>query len=63
MPINRRVPLTELRDAMQHYLVQTRRRVTIQYVLLAGENDAPQDATQARRLSYVSMQSCKHAVM
>ena len=44
MPINRRVPLAEFGEAMQYYLQKTRRRVTIQYVLLAGENDSPADA-------------------
>ena len=40
MPINRKVPLLELGTAMRAYLKATKRRVTIQYVLLAGVNDA-----------------------
>ena len=39
MPINRRVPLVEFGEAIQFYLQKTRRRVTIQYVLLSGVND------------------------
>jgi len=46
MPINRRVPLAELAAAMRHYLGVTRRRVTIQYVLLAGVNDTPTHAQE-----------------
>ena len=44
MPINRRVPLHELQRAMRHYLERTRRRLTVQYVLLRGVNDAPAHA-------------------
>ena len=39
MPINRRVPLGTLAEAMRTYVRHTKRRVTIQYVLLAGVND------------------------
>lgn len=39
MPINRTVPLAELAAAMRAYLRATKRRVTIQYVLLANVND------------------------
>ena len=40
MPINRRVRLSELASAMTAYLQRTKRRVTIQYILLAGVNDS-----------------------
>lgn len=40
MPINRRVGLAELAAAMSTYLSRTKRRVTIQYVLLEGVNDS-----------------------
>ncbi|KAL1507764.1 hypothetical protein AB1Y20_007374 [Prymnesium parvum] len=44
MPINRRVPLAEFAEAMRYYLRKTKRRITIQYVLLAGENDSASEA-------------------
>ena len=44
MPINRRVPLVELAAAMRHYLEHTKRRLTVQYVLLRGVNDSAEHA-------------------
>jgi len=46
MPINRRVPLALLAEAMRHCIAATRRRVTVQYVLLAGVNDHPAHAKE-----------------
>jgi 23S rRNA (adenine2503-C2)-methyltransferase len=48
MPIGRRYPLAELRAALERYPVRPRERITVEYVLLAGVNDTPEDA---RRLS------------
>jgi 23S rRNA (adenine2503-C2)-methyltransferase len=48
MPIGRRYPLAELRAALERYPVRVRERITVEYVLLAGINDTPEDA---RRLS------------
>jgi 23S rRNA (adenine2503-C2)-methyltransferase len=48
MPINRRYPLAELQEALKRYPLRTRERITIEYVLLAGVNDALADA---RRLA------------
>jgi 23S rRNA (adenine2503-C2)-methyltransferase len=48
MPIDRRYPLARLRAALECYPVRPRERITIEYVLLAGINDTPDDA---RRLS------------
>ena len=46
MPINRGHPLAELRDALADYLKRTNRKVFIEYVLLAGENDQAEHAAQ-----------------
>lgn len=46
MPINRRVPLTVLHGAMARYLRETRRRVTVQYVMLSGVNLEPRHADE-----------------
>src|SRR5206468_12952115 len=54
VPINRRWPLAELLDAARAYGRHTGRRVTLEYTLLAGMNDGPEDAARlgaiARRL-------------
>jgi adenine C2-methylase RlmN of 23S rRNA A2503 and tRNA A37 len=44
LTINRRVPLVELAAAMRHYLERTKRRLTVQYVLLRGVNDSTEHA-------------------
>ena len=44
MPINRRYPLSELRAALERYPVRPRERITVEYVLLAGQNDSREDA-------------------
>jgi 23S rRNA (adenine2503-C2)-methyltransferase len=50
MPIARRYPLDELLDAVRAYPLQKRRRVTWEYVLIAGENDTAADARRLSRL-------------
>ncbi|HDP68522.1 MAG TPA: 23S rRNA (adenine(2503)-C(2))-methyltransferase RlmN [Candidatus Marinimicrobia bacterium] len=47
VPINRKYPLRELLPAIHHYTKQSRRRVTFEYILIAGYNDS---AADARRL-------------
>jgi len=44
VPITKKYPLDELMESMQHYAETTGRRVTIEYVLLAGVNDSPEQA-------------------
>jgi 23S rRNA (adenine2503-C2)-methyltransferase len=46
MPVNRRYPLAELRAALARYPLRPRERITIEYVLLAGVNDTPDDAVR-----------------
>ncbi len=48
MPINRRYPLEVLLEACRRYPLAPQRRITFEYILLAGINDRPADA---RRLS------------
>jgi 23S rRNA (adenine2503-C2)-methyltransferase len=50
MPINRSWPLAELIDALRRYPLEPRRRITIEYLLLAGFNDR-QTPHFARRLA------------
>jgi 23S rRNA (adenine2503-C2)-methyltransferase len=48
MPINRRYPLAELMAALRAYPLPKRRRITVEYVLVAGKND---DVPEARKLA------------
>jgi len=48
VPVNRRYPLAELMAAAQDYVAKTHRRITIEYALMAGINDA---VDQARALA------------
>ena len=48
IPINRRYPLRDLMNALRHYPLPRRRRITIEYTLMAGYNDG---FDQARQLS------------
>ncbi len=50
MPINRVYPLTDLMAALRAYPLEPRRRITIEYLLLAGFNDATRDADALARL-------------
>jgi 23S rRNA (adenine2503-C2)-methyltransferase len=60
MPINRRYPLAELVPSAAEYARKTGRRVSYEYVLLRGVNDAPNQADQLahllpKRLSHVNL--------
>jgi 23S rRNA (adenine2503-C2)-methyltransferase len=50
MPINRKWPLRELIPTLHHYVKSTGRRLTIEYILLAGINDQPEHAHQLGEL-------------
>lgn len=51
MPVNKRFDMDELLRVVKELDLAGRRRVTFEYVLLAGENDSPSQARQlARRL-------------
>ncbi len=50
MPINRKYPLKELVRAIRKVPLQSGRKVTAEYVLLAGVNDSAQDARDLARL-------------
>ncbi len=44
MPINKRYPIKALLKACRRYPLQKRRRITFEYVMLAGVNDTDEDA-------------------
>jgi 23S rRNA (adenine2503-C2)-methyltransferase len=50
MPINRKWPLEELMPALHHYVDTTGKRLTIEYILLAGVNDQPSHAHDLGKL-------------
>jgi 23S rRNA (adenine2503-C2)-methyltransferase len=60
VPINRKYPLAELIPAAQAYGARTGRRVSYEWVLLAGVNDTERDARELgalldRRLAHVNL--------
>lgn len=50
VPLNRRHPLADVLDAARGYASRKGRRVTFEYVMLAGVNDAPHQAESLGRL-------------
>ena len=50
MPITRTYPLAGLLSAMRRWPLESRRRITVEYVLIAGVNDSPEDAARLARL-------------
>jgi 23S rRNA (adenine2503-C2)-methyltransferase len=50
MPINRRYPLEALIDACRRYPLRSGRRITFEYILIAGLNDRPLHAGRLARL-------------
>jgi 23S rRNA (adenine2503-C2)-methyltransferase len=50
MPINRKYPIAELLAALRRYPMPKRRRITIEYTLVRGQNDSVDDARKLARL-------------
>lgn len=50
MPINRKWPLEDLMPALHHYVDTTNKRLTIEYILLAGVNDQVSHAHELGKL-------------
>jgi 23S rRNA (adenine2503-C2)-methyltransferase len=50
MPITKKYPLEELMAALRRFPLEKGRELTIEYVLLAGWNDAPRDAAALAKL-------------
>lgn len=50
MPINRAYPLKELLPALEEYLKRTNRRITFEYIMLAGINDTDECAKELATL-------------
>jgi len=50
MPVNKRYPIAILLAALKKFPLPGRRKITIEYVLLGGLNDTPEDAKRLVRL-------------
>jgi 23S rRNA (adenine2503-C2)-methyltransferase len=50
VPLNRRYPLDVLLPACREYVERTGRRITFEYILFVGVNDAPGQATRLAAL-------------
>ncbi len=50
MPVNKKYPLRELLAAAARFPLRNRQRITFEYILLRGINDAPEHALQLARL-------------
>jgi 23S rRNA (adenine2503-C2)-methyltransferase len=50
MPVNKAYPIARLLAALKNYPLPGRRKITIEYVLLGGLNDTPEDAKRLVRL-------------
>lgn len=50
MPINKRYPVAAVLDAVRAYIARTHRRVTFEYIMIAGVNDSPQQAAALAEL-------------
>ena len=50
MPVNRRYPIASLLEALRRFPLLKRRRITIEYVMLAGVNDTDDDARRLTKL-------------
>ena len=50
MKINRAIPIEKLMEALDYYMENTNRRLTLEYILLKGVNDHREDAKQLASL-------------
>lgn len=50
MPLNKRWPIADLIKALSDYPMKERQRITVEYVLLRGVNDTPEDARRLVKL-------------
>jgi len=50
MPINKKYPIEDLLEALKNYPIKGRKKITIEYVLLAGVNDKDEDLKMLPKL-------------
>ncbi len=57
MPVSDKYPLAELKEAIRYYVNKTGRRISFEYILIAGLNDTREDAD--RLLRFTAQFPCK----
>jgi len=50
MPMNKKFPIGHLMQALREYPLPPRKRITIEYILIGGENDQPTHAAKLAQL-------------
>ena len=50
MPVNQRFPIETLLQAMRDYPIKGRKKITVEYVMLAGVNDTKDDLKRLPKL-------------
>lgn len=50
MPINKKYPISEVLSAAEYYTKKTRKRVTLEYIMLSGVNDSKNHAEELARV-------------
>lgn len=50
IPVEEKYPLDEVIKALKHYINRTKRRITIEYILIDGINDSVEQAEQVNKL-------------
>jgi 23S rRNA (adenine2503-C2)-methyltransferase len=50
MPVNKSWPVAEVMNAMRYYYTKTKRKITIEYLLIGGVTDSPDQARELARL-------------
>ncbi len=51
MPVNRKYPLAQLLDACAYYVQRRKQKLTFEYILIEGVNDAPEEARELARVA------------
>jgi 23S rRNA (adenine2503-C2)-methyltransferase len=51
MPVSNQYPLSDLSEAIQYYINKTARRISFEYILIAGRNDTREDADRLIRFT------------
>ncbi len=60
MPVNRKYNIAELMKACRHYFETTGRRVSFEYTLISGKNDAREDAARLAKVIREGMRAPAH---
>ncbi len=62
MPINNKWKINSLLSACVEYYIETGRRISFEYTLIAGKNDTPEDARELATLLRIAFAECEAPV-